>query len=69
MFEDVTCENCSLGSSESIKSTLTVCRNLKDPSSVLNILLQMGTYYVTNGQAIKDEHKVDIPLEFIYKIP
>ena len=37
LLEDVICENCSSGSSESIKSTFTVSRYLKEPPSVLNI--------------------------------
>ena len=53
LFEDVICENCSSGSSEPIKETFTVCRNLKEPPSVLKILLQRGTYDVTNGWDIK----------------
>ena len=44
-------------------------RRLKEPPSVLKIILQRGTYDVTNGQDIKKEHKVSIPLEFVYKIP
>ena len=29
LFENFTCENCSSGSSETTKSTFTVCRNFK----------------------------------------
>ena len=62
LFEDVIAENCSSGSYESIKETFTVCRNLKQPPPVLKSLLKKGTYDVTNYQAIKNEHKVVIPL-------
>ena len=40
---------------------------LKKPPSVLNILLQRGTYDMTTGEAIENEMKVVIPLEFLYK--
>ena len=30
LFKDVLCENCSSGSSESIKSTFTLSRNLRE---------------------------------------
>ena len=52
-LEDVICEMFSSGSSESIKSTFTVSRYLKEPPSVLKILLQRGTYDMTTGEAIK----------------
>ena len=54
--------------SESIKSTFAVSRNLKEPPSVLKIIFQKGKYDMTTGEAIKNEPKVDIFLEFLYKI-
>ena len=68
MLEDAICENCSSGISESIKSTFTVPRYLKEPPSVLNILLERGTYDIITGEAFKNELKVAIPLEYLYKI-
>ena len=68
MFEYVLCEKKSSDISEPIKETFTVCRDLKEPPSVLKIILKRGTYDVTDGQAIKNEHKVAIPLEFLYKM-
>ena len=65
LLEDVICENCSLCSSESIKSTLTVSINLKELSPVLKILFQIGTYDMTTDEAIKNEPKVGIPVEFL----
>ena len=38
LLKDVVCENCSSGSSESIKSTFTVSIYLKETPSVLEIL-------------------------------
>ena len=69
MLEDFICENCSSGSSESIKLTFTVPGYSKEPPSVLKILFQRGTYDMTTGEAIKNELKVAIPLEFLYKKP
>ena len=69
LLEDVIYENCSSDISESMKSTFTVSRYLKEPPSVLNILLQRGTYDMTTFEAIKDEPKVTIPLEYFYKQP
>ena len=40
LLEDDICEKISSGSSESIKSTFTVSRYLKEPLSFLKILLQ-----------------------------
>ena len=40
-------------------------KNLKEPPSVLKIILQIGTYDMTTDKAIRNEHKVDIPLEFL----
>ena len=68
-LEDVICEHCSSVGSESIKSTFTVSRYLKEPPSVLNILFQRGTYDMTTYVAIKNELKVTIPSEYLYKQP
>ena len=40
---------------------------LKEPPSVLKILLQRGTYDMTNDKAIKNILKVAIPLKFLCK--
>ena len=44
-------------------------RYLKGPPSVLNNIFQTGTYDMTTFEAIKNELKVAIPLEFLYKQP
>ena len=67
LLKNVICENISSGSSESIKSTFTVSRYLKEPPSVLKIIFERGTYDMTTFEAIKNELKVAIPLEFFYK--
>ena len=36
---------------------------------VLKILLQIVIYDIPTDEAIENEHKVAIPLEFLYKIP
>ena len=54
LLGDVICENCSSGSSESIKSTFTVSIYLKKPPSALKILLQRGKYDMSTGEAIKN---------------
>ena len=69
LLEDVICENCSSGSSESIKLTLTVSIYLKKTPSVLKILFQRGTFDMNTGKAIKNELKVAIPFEYFYKQP
>ena len=69
LLEDVICENCSSGSSESIKPTLTVSIYLKEPPSFFKIIFQRETYDMTTGEAIKNEFKVAIPLEFLHKKP
>ena len=38
-----------------------------EPPSVFNILFQRGTYDMTTGEAIKNELKVTIPMEFFTK--
>ena len=65
----VICENCSSGSSESIKSTFNVSRNLKKPPLVLKIIFQRGTYDMTSGEAVTNELKAAIPFEYLYKQP
>ena len=67
LLEDVICGNFSSGSSESIKSTFAMSIYLKEPHSVLNIIFQGGTYDMTTGEAIKNELKVSITLEILYK--
>ena len=54
-LDDVIYENCSLGGFESIKSTFTVSWYIKKPPSVLKILFERGTYYMTSGKAVKNE--------------
>ena len=67
-LNNVICENKS-GGSESIKSTFTVSIYLKEPPSVLKIIFQRGAYYRTSGEALKNELKVAIPSEYLYKQP
>ena len=52
-LDNVICEICSSSVSESIKPTFTVLRYLEKPPSVLKIILQRGTYDMTNGEAQK----------------
>ena len=66
-LDDVICEDCSSGGSESIKSTFTVSIYLKEPPSVLDILFQRGTYDRTTYVATKNELKVAIPSGHLYK--
>ena len=66
IFEDVICEKISSVSSETIKVTFTVCRNLKEPPSLM-IVLKRGTYDMTDGRDKKKECKIVIPLEFLIK--
>ena len=68
-LDDVICENCSSGGSESIKSTLTVSIYLKKPPSVLKIIFQRRMYDMTSGEAVKNELKISIPSEYLYKQP
>ena len=69
LLDDVICENCSSGGSESIKSTFTVSRYLNKPPSVLKIIFQRGSYDSTNLVATKNELKVAIPSEYLFKQP
>ena len=48
-FEDVICEKFSSGGYEPMESTIAMSRNLKEPPSVLKILLKRGTYDTTTG--------------------
>ena len=69
IFDDVICKICSSGRSESIKSTFTVSRYLKKPPSVLKILFQKVTYDMTIGEVVKNELKLAMPSEYLYKQP
>ena len=62
------CEKCSSLGSKAIKSTFTVSRYIKEPLTVLKILLQRGSYYSTTFVATKDEFKVGIPSEYMFKL-
>ena len=42
---------------------------LNKPPSVLNVLFQRGTYNITSGEAVKNELKVSIHSEYLYKQP
>ena len=68
-LDDVICENCSPGGSESTETTLTVSIYLKKPPSVLNISLKRVVYDITNYVATKNELKVAITFEYLYKQP
>ena len=67
LLHDVICENCSSHGSESIKLTFTVSRCIKEPPTVLNILFQRVSYDSTNFVATKNEVKVGIPSEYMFK--
>ena len=69
LLDDVICENCSLGGSESMKSTFTMSIYLKKNPSVLKILFQIWTYDRTNIVATKNELKVAIPSKYLFKQP
>ena len=68
-LDDVICENCISGGSESTKSTFTVSRYLKKPPSFLKILFLRRNYDMTNYVATKNEPKVAITSEYFYKQP
>ena len=68
LLHDVICENCSSLGSKSIKSTFTVSRHIKEPPTVLNILLQRGSYDRKTFVATKNEVKVGIPSEYMFKL-
>ena len=63
------CKNCSSHGSESIKSTFTVSRHIKEPPKVLKILFQRGSYDNTNIVATKNVVKVAITSEYMFKQP
>ena len=42
---------------------------LKEPPSVFNIIFQRGMYDMTTGEAIQNELKVAITLEFLHQKP
>ena len=69
LLHDVICENCSSHGSESIKLTFTVSRHIKEPPTVLKIIFQRGGYDSTTLVATKNEVKVAIPSEYIFKRP
>ena len=69
LLKDVICKNCSSSISKSIKSTFTVSIFLKEPPSVFNIIFQRGMYDMTTGEAIQNELKVAITLEFLHQKP
>ena len=56
-------------SSETIKATIILCRNLKELPSFLKTILQIGTFDFFNGRAIKTEYKIAIQSAFLFKIP
>ena len=64
LLHDVICENCSSDGFESIKSTFTVPRYIKEPPTVLKILSQRGSYDSITLVATKNELKVAIPSEY-----
>ena len=68
LLHDVICENYSSHSSESIKSIFTVSRHIKEPPTVLKILFQRGSYDSTTLVATKNEFKVGIPSEYMFKL-
>ena len=61
------CEDCSSLGSESIKFTFTVSIHVKEPPTVLNILFQRGSYDSTTFVAKKNEVKVGVPYEYMFK--
>ena len=67
LLQDVICEIFSSYGSESIKSTFTVSRHVKEPPTVLNILFQRGSYDSTTFVATKNEVKVGIPSKYMFK--
>ena len=60
-FEDVIGENNFLINSETIKAVFKVIRTLKEPPSVLEILLQVVTFDMFHGRDINNECKIAIP--------
>ena len=68
LLHDVLCEKFSSLGSESIKSTFTVSRHIKEPPILLNILFQRGSYDSITFVATKNEVKVGIPSEYMFKL-
>ena len=69
MLHHVICKCFSPVDSESIKSTFTVSRYKKEPPIVLKILFQRVSYDSTTLVATKNELKVAIPSEDLFKKP
>ena len=69
LLHDVIYEKCSSHGSESIKSTFTVSRHMKEPPTVLKIIFQRGSYDGITIVATKNEVKVAIPSEYMFKQP
>ena len=61
LLQDMICEKISSLGSESIKSTFTVSRHIKEPPTVLKIIFQWGSYDSTTFVATKNEVQVGIP--------
>ena len=68
LLHDVLCDNCSSLGSKSIKSTFTVSRRIKEPSTFLKILFQRGIYDRTTFLTTKNEVKVCIPCEYMINL-
>ena len=69
LLHDVICEKISSHVSESIQSTFTVSRYIKEPPTVLKILFQRESYDSTTLVATKNEVKVAILSEYMFKQP
>ena len=69
LLHNVICENWSSDGSESTKSPFTVSRYIKEPSTFLKILFQRGNYDSSTLVATKNELKVAIPSEYLFKQP
>ena len=69
LLHNVICEKISSHVSESIQSTFTVSRYIKEPPTVLKILFQRDSYDSTTLVATKNKVKVDITSEFMLKQP
>ena len=69
LLHDVICENCSSDGFKSIKSTFTVSIYIKESPIVLKILFQRGSYDSSTLVDTKNELKVAIPSEHLFKQP
>ena len=67
LLNDVICEKKLSDSYESIKSTFTVSRNIQEPPTVSKIMFQTGSYDSSTLVATKNELKVAIPSEYLFK--